>query len=567
MKTRFRAIFLTQACLLMLPVGQLQAAPLFKNSVVSNDIDFIRSDDPSASFKVVELDPSRKEMPDKRSDELFMDGVRTFQLRYEDDASVEVWAAPALGDAAARYASLVGTALGKLPKPLRQKLSHVIVHSGDEVSFGEEQGRFLVLYSQNIEKRVSTHDLEETIFHEIIHATLEAEHAKSPAWIKAQKSDPGFITDYAAAHPKKEDLAESALFAYTLTRFPDRLPKEVESAVRKTMPNRLEYLRKLFESFEVKHKEPSSAADNGPFVFAYFMTGKSGEGQGLQLAYSRDGYEWKKIAAHEGSFLNPEVGGKLMRDPSVVRGPDGTFHMVWTTDWWRQGIGIAHSKDLINWSKQEYLDVMKDFDGYINSWAPEISFDTKTETYLIYWASTVLGKFPETEGRGEVFNKKEVKGVKANHRMYLTTTKDFETYTPTELFYDDGYSCIDAFIIHDAPRDRHVMIIKDEERLPTPKKDIRIATAKSALGPWSKSSPPISPSWVEGPAMLKVGDDWLLYYDAYTRKRYEGLKTRDFETWTSITKELKMPEGIRHGTPFPVSEAILQGLLGGKPEK
>lgn len=314
-------------------------------------------------------------------------------------------------------------------------------------------------------------------------------------------------------------------------------------------------------SATVAEAETPKSANGGPFVFAYFNTGGKGQSQGLQLAYSRDGYEWTKIKLPGDSFLKPQVGGKLLRDPSIVQGPDGTFHMVWTTDWWHHGIGVAHSKDLIHWSEQEYVDVMKDFSGYVNCWAPEITYDAKTQTYLIYWASTVPGKFPETEGKGETFKPEPVKGVKAAHRMYVTTTKDFETYTPTRLFYDDGYNCIDAFIVCDQPRDRYVMVIKDEERLPEAKKNIRVAIADSPLGPWGKSSAPISPDWVEGPAMLRVGDWWLLYYDAYTRHRYEGLKTQDFEHWTSITEQLKMPDGIRHGTPFPVTEKVLQGLL------
>lgn len=112
-----------------------------------------------------------------------------------------------------------------------------------------ELGHFFVLYSENIEKRIKTHDLEETIFHEMMHATLEAGHANQPEWLEAQKADPGFITTYAAKLPKKEDLPESALFAYTLTKFPDRLPKKMQSAIRKTMPNRLKYLGDLFQSF------------------------------------------------------------------------------------------------------------------------------------------------------------------------------------------------------------------------------------------------------------------------------------------------------------------------------
>jgi hypothetical protein len=62
-----------------------------------------------------------------------------------------------------------------------------------------------------------------------------------------------------------------------------------------------------------------------------------------------------------------------------------------------------------------------------------------------------------------------------------------------------------------------------------------------------------------------VGDRWLLYFDAYTRHRYEGLSTTDFEHWTPITDQLMMPDGMRHGTPFPVPEAVLQKLLSAAP--
>jgi hypothetical protein len=306
---------------------------------------------------------------------------------------------------------------------------------------------------------------------------------------------------------------------------------------------------------------PGQAAGQA-YVFAYFNTGKSGESQGLQLAYSHDGLDWKAIPAPDGTFLKPTVGGKLLRDPSIVAGPDGTFHMVWTTDWWRHGIGLAHSTDLIHWSTQNYLDVMHDFPGTLNCWAPEITYDADRQTYLIYWASTIPGAFPQTEASGD-----EIKAAKAraNHRIYLTTTQDFKTYTPTRLLYDDGYNVIDAFITADPQRQRFVMVLKDETRFPVPHKNLRLAFASHPEGPWSPSTPPFSPDWVEGAAVLKVGDSWLLYFDAYTRHRYEGLSTTDFEHWTPITDQLMMPDGMRHGTPFPVPEAVLQKLLSAAP--
>src|SRR5687768_8342975 len=79
------------------------------------------------------------------------------------------------------------------------------------------------------------------------------------------------------------------------------------------------------------------------YVFSYFI----GNGEdGLHLAASRDGYKWQ--ALNEGkSYLKPEVGeSKLMRDPCLLRGPDGTFHMVWTTAWQGITIGYSSSKDL-----------------------------------------------------------------------------------------------------------------------------------------------------------------------------------------------------------------------------
>lgn len=76
--------------------------------------------------------------------------------------------------------------------------------------------------------------------------------------------------------------------------------------------------------------------------------------------------------------MYPAVGSRLMRDPSITRGPDGMFHLVWTTGWWDKGIGIAHSTNPIDWSEQSYLPVMADKPDALNCWAPEIFFDEET---------------------------------------------------------------------------------------------------------------------------------------------------------------------------------------------
>ena len=283
-------------------------------------------------------------------------------------------------------------------------------------------------------------------------------------------------------------------------------------------------------------------AQDRVYLFSYF----TGNGEdGLHLTISTDGLKWEALRGGQ-SFLKPEIGGKLMRDPCIAQGPDGTFHLVWTTGWWEKGIGLAHSKNLLNWSKQAWVPVMEHEPTARNSWAPEIVYDPDAKQFLIFWASTIPGRFPKTE----------VKGDDNNHRMYFTTTSDFQTFSKTALLYDPGFNCIDATI---APADgRWVMFIKDETKVPVAKKHIRMAWADKPTGPWGPAGPSISPDWVEGPSALKVGATWFLYFDAYTRGRYEGLQSADLGTWKPI--EPSFPKGVRHGTAFAVPSAVVEKL-------
>ena len=81
------------------------------------------------------------------------------------------------------------------------------------------------------------------------------------------------------------------------------------------------------------------------YLFAYFKN--NGE-DGLHLAYSFDGFKWIALK-NDSSFLKPAVAhDKLMRDPCIIRGADGLFHMVWTVSWNDKGIGYANSPDLVH---------------------------------------------------------------------------------------------------------------------------------------------------------------------------------------------------------------------------
>ena len=301
------------------------------------------------------------------------------------------------------------------------------------------------------------------------------------------------------------------------------------------------------------HAAPRGA---GPWVFSYFLD----NGQdGMHLAYSRDGLKWTPLAGGR-PVLAPTVGGKLIRDPCIILGPDNMFHAVWTTGWYEQGIGIAHSRDLMDWGEAAFLPVMVHERKAANAWAPEIFYDEETAQYLVFWSTTIPGRFPSTDDSGSVSKE----GVALNHRIYRTTTRDFKDYSRAGLFFDPGFNAIDATIVRDGAR--FLMFLKDETLRPEARKHIRLAAADHALGPYVLEPDPISKeNWVEGPTAFRAGLDMLVLFDAYTRKRYEGVRSRDLKTWTALGAELEMPAGARHGSVLAVPEKILKGLLARAP--
>jgi sucrose-6-phosphate hydrolase SacC (GH32 family) len=138
------------------------------------------------------------------------------------------------------------------------------------------------------------------------------------------------------------------------------------------------------------------------YLFTYF----TGNGEdGLHLAHSTDGMTW--TALNEGkSLLTPTAGGdKLMRDPSIVRGPDGRFHMVWTVSWGEKGIGYTSSADLIHWDEQQYIPVMEHEPITGDYWA-------EGPTYL------------NIDGKWHVYSDKYT-----DHQYGVVTSTDLETWT------------------------------------------------------------------------------------------------------------------------------------------
>jgi len=222
--------------------------PLYPSSVVGTEFDFILDTDPDTFVRLEDKGQGQAEMPDKSDDSAplrqqaflfvahFNDRTRV-HLAIDGDFKTQ--------DAARKEALRYTPRLGKLPTALRRGVDRVVVHKGGEDVTAFSDDGVIIFYSDNATKRIATHDLEETVFHESVHAAWDKTHELSAEWLDAQKKDGCFITKYAMKNPKGEDLAESALFAFALIHHPKRIPKKDADKITRAIPNRIAFVEKL----------------------------------------------------------------------------------------------------------------------------------------------------------------------------------------------------------------------------------------------------------------------------------------------------------------------------------
>jgi hypothetical protein len=322
----------------------------------------------------------------------------------------------------------------------------------------------------------------------------------------------------------------------------------------------------LLLAVPASNQSPASKTSAPPSASAslwLFVGFKTDSKAGVYYALSRDGYHWK-LANRGQPVVKQTEPGELMRDPFIQRAPDGTFRMVWTWAWYDpKNIGYSQSSDLVHWAPHRELPVMAAIPGAHNVWAPALYWDSAHHRWLIFWASTIPGKFPDeasgdtagTAGSGST-------AVELNHRIYSTTTTDFKTFTPARLFFDPGYSVIDATILPPTVDGKpFTMIYKDERKNPL-EKVLMTATGPTLEGPWSNFSDPISEQWSEGaaiipaPATAESPAGYLAYYDHYSHgQHYGALFSPDLVHWTNALSQIDFPAGMRHGSFLRITQA------------
>ena len=168
--------------------------------------------------------------------------MHLFDVRYDDGPELEFLVNPEFGDADSARAEVdaYAPAIGRLPAVLLSGLDRVVIHAGDEL-FGGFRGRVLIHTGQG-KRRIADGFLEEVLFHEAAHASLDSVHADAAEWRAAQRADGVFISDYAREHPGREDIAESFLVYLAVRHDPThRLTAEDCWAILSAIPGRLAY--------------------------------------------------------------------------------------------------------------------------------------------------------------------------------------------------------------------------------------------------------------------------------------------------------------------------------------
>ncbi|GAB2628415.1 family 43 glycosylhydrolase [Streptomyces capparidis] len=310
------------------------------------------------------------------------------------------------------------------------------------------------------------------------------------------------------------------------------------------------------------------------YLFAYFTGEGTADGEQVRFALSRgnDPLHWRELNGGA-PVLNSVLGDKGVRDPFVIRSPEGDRFFLIATDLKMHGNGdwdavqrhgsrsimVWESTDLVNWSEQRSVQVSPPTAG--NTWAPEAYWDADLGKYVVFWASKLYAE-DDPQHTGDTYN-----------RMMYATTSDFRTFSEAEVWNDPGYSVIDSTVIeHDGTYHR---LTKDERGTGESPCGKFILQEKSAdllarkwdfvadcIGRGTDTSPGISRG--EGPTVFKSNteDKWYLFIDEFGGRGYVPFETTDLDSgkWT-MSDDYRLPASPRHGTVLPVTKAEYDRLL------
>jgi len=215
------------------------AQPPFSGTVFL-DSGILTIDDPSTLVQVIATGVGSRQMFDRRANNgagafIALDAL-LFNAFYTDGETIEIQVNPEFESSDALVkANIYGHTIGQLPALLRIDVQTVWIHKGDKPFGGGNNNILIHTESPGYHGQW----LEETIYHEACHTSLDSRLANSAQWLNAQSLDGEFISTYARDNPAREDVAESCLMHFALRNYPDRISSAARSKIESTIPNRL----------------------------------------------------------------------------------------------------------------------------------------------------------------------------------------------------------------------------------------------------------------------------------------------------------------------------------------
>lgn len=234
-------------CIVIGPADSVWANDFPYDATADTVFDIIKDSDPSTFVCLSYEGREIRQMWDKRKDDEFDLKVFLFRAHFTDMPAIDIILNPEFEtvDAAREEAGKYTHRLGRVPLVFRHGIRQFGIHKGDQ-GFHAGTGKVFA-YSEMADRRISEKHLEETLLHEGVHATLDQDYRLSPEWIAAQQSDGRFLTRYAASRPDREDLAETALFAFALLRHPGRIPPVDSANIARIVPARIAMVEQILD--------------------------------------------------------------------------------------------------------------------------------------------------------------------------------------------------------------------------------------------------------------------------------------------------------------------------------
>lgn len=320
----------------------------------------------------------------------------------------------------------------------------------------------------------------------------------------------------------------------------------------------------LEKKYEVTVKAAQDKADMAAYLFVHFVgTESNADSEQIYFSVSQDGTSWKTL--NEGMpILRSEVGEKGVRDPHIIRSPEGDRFFLIATDlsiYNRRGdsnrwgtcqtsgsksIVVWQSTDLVNWSEAELVKVAPDNAGC--TWAPESVYDDETGRYMVFWAS-----------------KTEDDNYKIQ-RIYRCFTRDFKSFTEPELYIDGGtVSNIDTTIIKEG--DTYYRFTKNESNSSIiMEKSKSLSSGFTAVEGYKiNGAAGDTVQGYEGPTAYKINgeDKWCLLLDYFSKSQgYKPFVTEDMSVGEFVSAEDFSFDGkYRHGGVMPITQEEYDGLV------